>query len=162
MNKNLYEVNKSIAEVLENAIDEETGEILDEELFGSLGALELEKEQIIEDICLEIKNTSAYAEALKAEKQAIASKQSMAERRVESLKNYVTKALDGEKLKTSKVSVSYRKIKSVEFLGDIASLPEDCVKVEESVKKKELKAHLDAGEVIPGAKIVERTNTIIK
>ena len=162
MNKNLYEVNKSIAEVLENAIDEETGEILDEELFESLGALELEKEQIIEDICLEIKNTSAYAEALKAEKQAIASKQSMAERRVESLKNYVTKALEGEKLKTSKVSVSYKKSKSTEFEGDPTRLPLDCIKTEITVKKKELKAHLDAGEVIPGAKIVERTSTIIK
>lgn len=162
MNKNLYEVNKSIAEVLENAIDEETGEILDEELFESLDALEMEKEQLIEEVCLEIKNTESYAEALKAEKKAIADKQSAAERHVESLKKYVKFALNNEKLKTSKVSVSYRKSKSVEFSGDITSLPEDCVKVEKSVRKTELKKHLDAGEQFDGASIVEKVNMIIK
>lgn len=162
MNKNLYEVNKSIAEVLENAIDEETGEILDEELFESLDALEMEKEQLIEEVCLEIKNTESYAEALKKEKKAIADKQSAAERHVESLRKYVKFALNNEKLKTSKVSVSYRKSKSVEFSGDIASLPEDCVKVEKSVRKTELKKHLDEGEQFDGATIVEKVNMIIK
>lgn len=162
MEKNLYTISAEIESVIENAVDAETGEILDEELFESLDALEMEKEQLIEEVCLEIKNTESYAEALKKEKKAIADKQSAAERHVESLRKYVKFALNNEKLKTSKVSVSYRKSKSVEFSGDIASLPEDCVKVEKSVRKTELKKHLDEGEQFDGATIVEKVNMIIK
>lgn len=162
MKKNLYTISTEIESVIENAVDAETGEILDEELFDSLDALEMEKEQLIEEVCLEIKNTESYAEALKAEKKAIADKHSAAERHVESLRKYVKFALNNEKLKTSKVSVSYRKSKSVEFSGDIANLPEDCIKVEKSVRKTELKEHLDAGEQFDGASIVEKVNMIIK
>lgn len=162
MKKNLYTISVEIESVIENAVDAETGEIVDEQLIEKLGELQIEKEQLIEEVCLEIKNTESYAEALKAEKKAIADKQSAAERHVESLRKYVKFALNNEKLKTSKVSVSYRKSKSTEFEGDPTTLPIDCIKTEITVKKKELKAHLEAGEDIPGAKIVERTSMIIK
>lgn len=162
MKKNLYTISAEIESVIENAVDAETGEIVDEQLIEKLNELQIEKEQLIEEVCLEIKNTEAYAEALKAEKKAIADKQSAAERHVESLKKYVKFALNNEKLKTSKVSVSYRKTKAVEFEGDPTTLPIDCIKTELTVRKKQLKDHLDAGENIPGAKIVERTSMIIK
>lgn len=162
MKKNLYMISTEIESVIENAVDAETGEIVDEQLIEKLNELQIEKEQLIEEVCLEIKNTEAYSEALKAEKKAIADKQSAAERHVESLKKYVKFALNNEKLKTSKVSVSYRKTKAVEFEGDPTTLPIDCIKTEITVKKKAVKEHLDAGENIPGAKIVERTSMIIK
>ena len=162
MNLNLYGINSKIELVLDNAVDQETGEIIDEQLMEQLGALELEKNEIIENVLLEIKNQNAYAKALKEEKQEIDKKKARAEQRAETLKKYVSQALNGEKFKTPKVSVSYRNTKSTEYTGDIENLPSSCVKVEKSIYKTELKKLLESGADIPGATIVTNTSMIIK
>lgn len=162
MRLSLYAINDLIEQIIENVIDTETGEVLDEALYEQLNALEIEKDELVENILLEIKNTRAYAEELKQEKLEIEKKQKRAEKHVESLKKYVQEALAGEKFMTSKVSVTYRKTKSASFVGDIDTLPVDCVKIEKKVSKTELKKHLEAGEEIAGASIITNTSMIIK
>ena len=61
----LYQINQQITE----AIDLETGEIIDEAAYE---ALNIEKEEKLENIALFYKNTMADAEALKAEEKAFA------------------------------------------------------------------------------------------
>ena len=58
----LYQINQQITE----AIDLETGEIIDEAAYE---ALNIEKEEKLENIALFYKNTMADAEALKAEEK---------------------------------------------------------------------------------------------
>ena len=80
---NLFEIENEIM----NCWDQETGEILDSD---RLDQLEMERDTKIENIALYIKNLTADAEALKAEKQSFAERQKAAENKVESLKKYLS------------------------------------------------------------------------
>ena len=90
-------------------------------------------------------------------------RQKRAERKAESLKRYVSKVLEGKKFKTDHVEASWRKSESVEFDGNVMSLPENCNRVKEpEVNKTELKKLLKAGQKIEGAWLVEKQNLQIK
>ena len=160
---NLYEINSQIMAAFEAAVDMETGEIINEEAYEALNGLQMERGEKIEGILLWIKNLSADAEALKKEKQAFADRQAAAERKMESLKRYVSGALDGEKFKTDRVAVTWRKSEAAEYAGKITDLPSSCIRVKEpEVNLAELKRKLKEGAIIPGARLVERNNIQIK
>ena len=103
----IYEINEQIL----NCIDLETGEIID---IDKLNELELERDAKIENVACWIKELKAEAEAIKAEKLVLAERQKVAENKAESLKKWLAFALNGEKFKTAKCSVSFRKTESVE------------------------------------------------
>ena len=160
---NLYEINEEILMAYNSAIDQETGEIIDEEALNALGELSMERDEKIENILLWIKNLTAEAEALKKEKQAFADRQSSVESKASSLKRYIGSILNGEKFFSPRVSVNWRKSQSVEYSGDVNKLPENCIrKKEPEVNKTELKKMLIAGVKIPGARLVENNNMQIK
>lgn len=160
---NLYEIDSAIMEAFDKAIDPETGEIHDEEAFEALNALEEQREQKIEGILLWVKNLRSDAEALKAEKQAFEARQKATERKAESLIKYVSGVLAGEKFKTDRVSVSYRKTESVKFDGNILDLPDGCVRFKApEVDKVALKKFLKSGNEVEGAEIVESMSMQIK
>lgn len=152
---NLYQID---AEIM-NLIDYETGEILD---WDKLDELQTAKEQKIENIALYIKNLNAEAAALKAEKDAFAERQKAAERRAEGLKQYLVSALKGEKFKTTKVNISYRKSEALE-IADGVEIPEDFLKyAEPEINKTNLKKAIKDGLLIEGVSVVERQNIQIK
>ncbi len=152
---NLYEIDDAILE----CVDLETGEIFDAEKFEQL---EIERETKIENICCWIKNLKAEAEALKAEKDAFAQRQKSAENKMESLKRYISAYLDGEKFKTAKVAVSFRKSESLEILEG-ANIPDEYLRFKEpEVNKVELKKALKAGERFDGVQLVENLNIQIR
>ena len=107
----IYEINEQIL----NCIDPETGEIID---IDKLNELELEKDAKIENVACWIKELKAEAEAIKAEKLALAERQKVAENKAESLKKWLAFALNGEKFKTAKCSVSFRKSEVVEITDE--------------------------------------------
>lgn len=153
---NLYEINKDLL----NCIDTETGEIVDVDKFDQL---QIEKNDKLENIALWYKNLLAEASAYKAEKDVFAEKQRRAENKADSLKKYLDSALHGSKFETVKVNISYRKSSSVN-VEDIDKLPEDYRKVVTSVSadKVAITKALKAGEIIPGAELVENSNIQIK
>lgn len=150
---NLYEINREMM----NCIDAETGEI-EVEKFE---ALELERTQKIENIGLWIKNLKAEAEALKSEKMAFAERQKSAENKTESLKRYLGDVLGGEKFKTEKVAISFRKSKAVE-VEDEALIPEKYVEIQKKVSKKALMDDLKKDVEIDGCHLVENNSIQIK
>ena len=151
----LFEIDEAIL----NCVDMETGEIIDSE---QLDALKMEREQKIENIACWIKNLTSDAEALKAQKQAFADRQKVAENKAASLKKYLSNYLDGQKFSTDKVAISFRKTSSVDVV-DIAKIPEQYLKyAEPTADKMAIKAAIKAGEVVPGAEIVEDKSMSIK
>lgn len=155
----LYELN-ALIEGFEFEIDEETGEILN---YDDLENLELERNVKIENIALWIKNLKAEAEALKNEKMAFAKRQQIAENKAESLKNFLEFALQGEKFKTDKVELTYRKSETVEIDPDeIGSLPEEYKRVKVEADKTALKKAIKGGESFKGVHLVEKNNLQIK
>lgn len=160
---NLYKIDMAIMEAFEKAVDAETGEILDEAAFTELDNLQMMRDEKIEGLLLWIKNLTADAEALKREKMAFEDRQRSVNKRIESLKRYVISVIAGQKFRTDRVAVSWRKSKVTEYDGDVELLPEDCIsRKPPEVNKTELKKLLETGAKIPGARIIEKQNMIIK
>ena len=160
---NLYQINAEIMNAFENALDPETGEIVDTEAYAAIDSLQCDLNEKIENILLCIKNLQSDAEALKKEKMAFADRQSRAEAKAESLKEYVSGVLNGQKFQTERVSASWRKSEAVEFAGDVNALPQSCIKIADPVvDKTALKKLLKSGTEVKGARLVARQNLQIK
>ena len=162
----LYEIDHAIAEAFEAAIDPETGEILDSEAWSRLETLQMEHDAKIEGIGCWIKDLNAEAAAIKAEEENLRKRRQSSERKAESLKGYLAWTLQGEKFKSSKVAISWRRSEAAELDPDMdpVQLPLKFQRVKVSVDpdKTALKEALKAGEEIPGVKLVEKQNIQIK
>lgn len=151
----LYEINEEIL----NCVDMETGEIIDGD---RLNELQMAFDDKVENIALWIKDLLAEAEAVKTEKNNLAKRQQVCENKAKSLKEYLSKFLAGEKFKTSKVSISYRKSESVE-VEDITKLDNDYLKYSDpTVDKTKVKKALKDGIELEGVRLVENNNIQIK
>lgn len=152
---NLYEIDSAIMD----CVDMETGEIIDME---ALEDLQMERNKKIEGIGCWIKNLLADAKALKEEKDNLAARQKAAENKAASLKAYLSSYLNGEKFKTAKVAISYRKSDSVD-IAEGAVIPEEYLKYSDPTPDKiGLKAALKSGEKIQGISLVTSNNIQIK
>ncbi len=152
---NLYEIDTQITE----CFDADTGELLDAE---KLENLMIEKENKLENVALWIKNLKADAAMYKAEKNAFAERQAEAERKAESLTIWLKNALGGQKFKTEKTEVNFRKTTKVEVL-DIWELNEDFVKYSDPTPDKvAIKRAIKAGEEVKGAKLIDDISISIK
>lgn len=152
---NLFEIEKEIM----SCVDMETGEIIDIE---KLEQLQMDRDSKIENIACWIKNLTADAEALKAQKQAFADRQKVAENKAESLKKYLAAYLGGQKFSTDKVAISFRKTSSVN-VTDMSQIPEEFLKyAEPTVDKTAIKNAIKAGAVVAGAEVVEGQSISIK
>lgn len=152
----LYDIDSRIL----NLTDKETGEILDEQAFE---ALQMERNEKLENIALWIKNLTSESEALKAEEKAFNERRKAAENKAESLKRYLDNALNGQKFNTTKVAISYRKSTAVEVDETklsakwLREVPASYV-----VDKIEITKALKAGELVDGATLIEKNNLSIK
>ena len=156
----IYEINEEIL----NCIDLETGEIID---IDRLNDLQLERDAKIENVACWIKELKAEAEAIKAEKLVLAERQRVAENKAESLKKWLAYALQGEKFKTAKCSVSFRKTESVEVTDEgLSNLMKEhdellTYKAPEP-NKKAIKDALKDGLSVEGVRLECNTSVIIK
>ena len=99
----------------------------------------------VENIALWIKNLLSDAEAIKAEKNKLAERQKSCENKAKSLKEYLNTYLGGQKFKTPKVSISYRKSESVE-VTDISKVDKEYLKaIEPEVDKTKIKKAMKDG-----------------
>lgn len=147
-----------IPDAMEECVDRETGEIID---FGRLTELKMERDKKIENIACWIKDLVAVAKAIKEERVALANRQLAAERKAESLKNYLKTCLAGERFKSARCAVSFRKSKHLE-IADGAAIPEEFVKTVRSIDKAGMTQAIKDGAVIEGVQLVDSTNVVVK
>lgn len=158
---NLYEINRAVEEAFEAAVDPETGEV-NEDLYAVFDALALAREEKIENIGLYIKNLRSDAEQIKAEKNALAEREQKIRNKADRLQAYLAGALNGEKVTTARLSISYRKSTSV-ACDDITKVPKEYLRYKEpELDKVAVKDALKGGAVIPGCELVDRVSMIIK
>lgn len=162
----LYELDKAIYDVIEQgmSVDEETGEVLwdDDTLDQLIEELDTKRE----NVGLYIKNLTAEIDMFKAEEKNLKERRQIKERKIERLKDYLTRSmqLTGDKLlETPRIKLSFRKSTSVDVL-DIEKIPDMYIKekVEVSADKTLLKKALQSGEEIEGAILKETQNLQIK
>lgn len=152
----LYEIDNDILA----CVDKETGEIVDTE---KLEALEIEREKKIEGVILWRKDLMAEAEAVKNEARNLSNRARALDNKAEQLKSYIDYILHGEKFKTERCSVSYRKSTGV-VIDNLSLLPVEVWKEisEDWVSKTKIKEFIEAGQDIEGAHIEEKQSIIIK
>lgn len=157
----LYEIDNAILE----CIDFETGEIIDTD---KLDKLQMERETKIENVALWVKDLKAEAEAIKAEKLALAERQKVAENKAESLKKWLAFALNGEKFKTAKCAIRFMTTKSVEVTDEgLENLmrggnDELLTYGKPEPNKTAIKQAIKDGLNVQGVQLVQNTSTIIK
>lgn len=162
MGFSLYEINAHIEQAWSAAVDPETGEIISEEAAQAVEQLTMAREDKIENLALYYKNLTAEAKALKNEKLALEARQSAAEKKAESIKKYLASSMNGEKYKSEKVAISWRKSESVS-VDENAFLPDDYMTFKEPVPNlTAIKKALKAGEKIDGATLTSSNNIQIK
>ena len=151
----LYEIEQAIMD----CVDLETGEIIDIE---KLDQLQMDREVKIENTALCIKNLLSDADQIREEEKKLADRRRVCENKAKSLKEYLSGFLGGEKFKTPRVAISYRKSKSVD-VQDITALPKEYLKYSEpTANKTEIKKAIEAGTAVPGCVLVENSNIQIK
>ena len=156
----LYEIDNAILE----CIDMETGEVID---IDKLNELQIERDAKVENVACWIKELKAEAEAIKKEKQILADRQKTAENKAESLKKWLAYALNGQKFKTAKCSISFRNTESVEVTDEGL---ENLMKEHDELltyKKPEpnktaIKQAINDGLSVEGVQLVQNVSTIIK
>lgn len=152
----LYEINQAIMD----CIDAETGEVIDTEALENLQMLYEDK---IEGIALWIKNLTAEAKAIAEEVKNLQARKKAAENKVESLKGYLHYALDGEKFKTGRVSISYRKSESVVVPDNWEEVPSEYLKQSDpTIDKVGIKKAIKAGIVVNNCYLEEKQNIQIR
>lgn len=153
---NLYEIDREIM----SCVDAETGEIIDPERLENLF---MERNQKIENVTLWIKNLLSDAQAYKAEKEAFAEREQAALKKAEQLKEWLSKALEGQKFSTGKCAVSFRRSERVEIL-DETIIPKKYLTKTVSFKpdKTAIKALLKSGQKVKGCCLAEKLNAQIK
>ena len=116
----------------------------------------------VEGIALWIKDLLSDAAAIKAEKDKLNERQKVCENKAKNLKEYLSGFLAGQKFKTPRVAISYRKSESVN-VSDIWKIPDDYLKYKDpEPDKTKIKSALKAGVSIPGVELIENRNIQIK
>lgn len=160
----LYEIDNRLANILEyepdEFVDTESGEML---TADEVALLEMERADKIEGWGLWLKNQYAMIDALKAEEDNLKERRRKLERKVQSSQAWYQDYLDGEKVNTPRLTVSYRKTESVE-IDDAEKLPESMLRVKTTVEpdKVAIKAVLKTGKVLDGAHLVTHQSMTIK
>lgn len=143
------------------AVDTETGEVIDLE---AIAALDMESDEKLENLGCWYKQLLAEADALKTLKTAYAEREKSKRNKAESLKTYLADYLNGKKFESAKVAMSFRKSEAVEFdKAYLMSVPTEYLNFKEpELNKTAVKKAIKAGETVPGCELVERQNLQIK
>lgn len=161
----LYDIKQELVDLYENLLDE-SGEI-SEETVQKIEEATVAKEEKEENTALYVKSLDYDIKALKEEKKRIDKKIKSAEKTKEWLKNMLMYSLDGEKINTPQVTVSYRKSESVKVDDEFVNYAKDnnlaeFIDLKITPKKAEIKKLLKAGEEMPYCELEVKQNIQIR
>lgn len=168
----LYDINESLLNAIEYGIDDETGELLnDDDLSQRIESLQIELGEKLEGIANYSKSLSYDVDAFDKEIENLKKRKEQAQKRKDGLDRFLSTYLlnNGfEKgFKTARVDVKFRKSTSVNVLNQDL-VPKDFIKVTtkvtESVDKTAIKNYLKANEdaTVDGVELVTNMNMSIK
>lgn len=156
----------TIRQEILSLIDMETGEILDPELYDQL---QMDRAEKLENTACLIKNLVADAQAYEAQEKAFAERKQRAKKTVERLKKLIADDLNGEKLRTTRAEITFRKSEAVEIEDEgklrewaVTHCPEILTIKTPDINRTAIKNAIKEGREIPNAVLVERHNVQIK
>ena len=161
---NLYWVNNAIYKLYDEFVDPDTGEISDPDEFAArYAALDISREEIIENTLLMYKNCIADAAAIADEIKVLKERKDALERKAERFKTDAADALGGEKFQTAKVAVAWRK-STIATSDDESIAPDEYMKVTVTQKpdKNAIKAAIKSGTEVSGWRLAENMNMTVR
>ena len=171
MKETLYEIAAALKAELANAFDPETGEI-DPEAEARILALEGDRDHKALDVIAYAKNVRMKLAGIKGMKEyvnaqldGIRAEERACERQLDWTGDYLRmNGLEGINLKDSRGSVYWKKYRGVLVSedADLSQWPEDCVRHTRAPLKTKALEHIDAGEPLPGATVIEKVTPVIK
>lgn len=164
--ESLYELSEQIRN-FEFKIDEETGEVLN---VDELNQINMKFDEKAENIIKYIKNLDAEAQALKNEEDSIKGRRQAKERKIESLRRYLSgimQANDRQKIEFTSGVATFRKSNVVEVDDKFltwARMSErsEFLNMKLDINKGAIKEALKNGEALQFAHLVEKNNLQIK
>lgn len=162
----LFEISDQYQQVLEEAINVETGEI-NETALMKLDEIKENVEQKGIAVASCIKNLMAEQEAVKAARSAMAEREKRLEREVDWLKEYLRSNM--ERCAINEIScplfvIKMRKNPASVDIKDESLVPREYIKEKTVTSIDKLKIHRDivAGSQIPGVELINRNSVVIR
>ncbi len=160
---NLWKLDESLQQMIDEATDRETGEINEEALF-EIDALEFDREKKILALAGVIKGERCEGEAVRGQAHALSCRADGHMRRADSLEAYLLRHLhEGETMRDDRNWIKWRKSTAV-IVDDISKLPSALVIQPDTppprADKAEIKRALKDGDV-DGAHLELRTRVVI-
>ena len=145
------------------AVDEETGELVNEEAFEDFKNLQMDLEEKKEQIVYMYKNYKFEADAWAELKSRADKKKKIAERNMERLKELIKFFVpEGEKFKRGLANVLWVESKQLEITNPLEIDPKWIKPHEIEYQKREMTQAIKDGEEIPGAELVSKNNLQIR
>ena len=146
-------------DLMSMCIDVDTGEF-NEAMFEGL---RIERDRKIENIALWVLEDEAMAKNIKEQENKLKERREILEQRIEKRKEFLRYISEGRKIKTDRVTVSYRTSKAVKITNEeIIPIKYKTVKTAVSVSKEDIKKDLQAGKTVEGAELETRVSTLVK
>lgn len=161
---NLYELTNDLQCAMDALqTDPETGEVSG---WEAVDALDVAFDDKAEAYALTIKNLLAFADSADAEADKLKARAKSAKNRAEHLREHLAQSMTAvgkTHVETARASVKFRRSEAVLITND-SLIPEDWwkVRVTREPNKVEIKKHLKAGEIVPGAELETRMNLQVK
>lgn len=122
----------------------------------------MQRDEKIENVALYYKNITSDVEQFKAEENKLAERREREEKKAEVLKKFLSEQLNGEKFKTIRVEISFRKSERVDIIDSSAIPAEYMVVKDPTPDKTKIKKAIKDGTTIDGAEISSHSNIQIK
>lgn len=160
---NLYTVHQQLENLLDQAesMAQENQGVYPDWLDAEIEKLEEIRDTKLENIGHAIKNRRALVEAIKNEERTMKLRRGAIEASIERMKYIASIALNGNKVQLPTVQYYYTTSKET-VVDDLALVPSEFIKTEYSPIKTEIKKSILAGGVVPGCRVVDNINLIVK
>lgn len=156
-----YDYNILFDQLIQQSVDPETGEIINPDFEDQLTALEMDKEDKVEQAALAFKNAKADIDALDAIIKKLKAKKAAREKVMNFFHDWLDSQVEDRFKRPPLVSIYHSFAKSTDIVDETA-IPEEFFEVTRTVKKDEVKKALMAGKEVPGAQILEHRYIVIR
>ena len=164
MNMSLYQIIKELEETLNQfEVDEESGEVIMD--FDKIEALNLAKEEKIQNIGYVVLNLKAEQTALQERKKELDKRIKSITGRLDRLNEYIKNCLNGEPFKCVDFEIKFSKSERVEIAPDFfqnEANKQYWKYKEPDADKTEIKKALKQGVEIQGATLTQHINMSLK
>lgn len=165
---NLYRVNSELSNLIETSVDPETGEI-SEEAWALIEQLTTKRTALVQDIGLYYKQLGYFTDACDQEIEAVKKRKQQAVNIQERIKRLLVRALNGEKLSTPNLTVTFRTSETVETdpvfeIEELEKTNPDLVRVKvvKELDKVKIKELAKQGILPAGITIMKKTGVTVK